>query len=104
MATPRSTGFIARSRDDGFRKSSEEQMAVEIAVNLPDNVAEKLRKQGADLSRLSLERVVCSLYREGELTHYEAMQAIGCPSRIAMDELLARHNMHRDDYTWGDLL
>ena len=79
-------------------------MAVEIAVKLPDNVAEKLQKQGGDLSRLSLERVVCSLYREGQLTHHEAMQAIGCSSRIAMDELLASHNMHRDDYTWEDFL
>ena len=79
-------------------------MAIEISVELPENVAEKLKKQGDDLSRLSLEKVVCSLYREGELTHYEAMQALGCPSRLAMDALLVRLNMQRDDYSWGDFV
>jgi hypothetical protein len=71
-------------------------MAVEIAFNLPENVAEKLKKQGADLSRLSFEKLVCSLYRDGELTHREAMEALGAPGRHAMDEILSRHNMHRE--------
>jgi predicted HTH domain antitoxin len=76
-------------------------MAVEIAVRLPEIVAEKLRKQGSDLSQLSLEKLVCSLYRSGELTHREAMEAVGLNSRIAMDEVLARHQCHRD-FPWEE--
>jgi hypothetical protein len=49
-----------------------------------------------DLSRLSFEKLVCSLYRDGELTHKEAMEALGFQSRHAMDEILSRHNMHRE--------
>ena len=79
-------------------------MAVEISVSVPELVAEKLKKQGDDLARLSLEKVVCSLYREGELTHHEAMQALGCPSRLAFESLLARLNVQRDDYTWDDFV
>ena len=79
-------------------------MAVEISVLVPEVVAEKLKKQGDDLARLSLEKVVCSLYREGELTHHEAMNALGCPSRLAFDSLLARLNVQRDDSTWEDFV
>jgi hypothetical protein len=71
-------------------------MAVDIAFQLPENVATKLKKQGADLSRLSFEKLVCSLYRDGELTHKEAMEALGLPGRFAMDDVLQRHNMHRE--------
>ena len=77
---------------------------MDIHLALPNTVAKKLLEQGDDLNQLSLEKVVSALYREGELTHHEAMQAVGCPSRIAMDELLARRNMQRDDYTWEDFL
>ena len=77
-------------------------MAVKISFNLPENVVEKLQKQGDDLARLSLEKVVCSLYHEGELTHFEAMQAIGCSSRLALDELLARLKLQRNVYSWDD--
>jgi len=77
-------------------------MAVRISFNLPENVVKKLQKQGEDLARLSLEKVVCSLYHEGELTHFEAMQAIGSPSRLALDQLLARLHLQRSDYSWDD--
>lgn len=36
-------------------------MPVEIAIQLPDDVAEKLRQQDQNLNRLGLEKLVCSL-------------------------------------------
>lgn len=71
-------------------------MAVEIAFQLPENIAAKLKKQGADLSRVSFEKLICTLYRDGELTHKEAMETLGCASRYALDDVLSRHNMHRE--------
>ena len=71
-------------------------LTVQVVFQLPENVAAKLKKQGEDLSRLSFEKLVCSLYRDGELTHKEAMEALGSQSRHAMDEILSRHNMHRE--------
>ena len=71
-------------------------MPVEIAVQLPDDVAAKLREQNPDLSRVSLEKLVCSLYRDGRLSEAEAMRALASSSRLAFGQLLARHNLQRE--------
>ena len=71
-------------------------MRVELAVEMPDAEAAKLREQNPDLARLGLEKLVCSLYRDGRLGQTEAMRALNCPSRLAFEELLTRHNLHRD--------
>ena len=71
-------------------------MPVQFAVVVPDTVAAKLREQDPDLPRLSREKLVCSLYRDGCLSQVEAMQALDCPNRLAFEALLTRHNLHRD--------
>lgn len=68
-------------------------MAVQFEVEIPDAVAAKLREQDTDLARLSREKLVCSLYRDGKLSQAEAMRELGSPSRLAFDELLTRHNL-----------
>jgi len=79
---------------------------VEVFLRLPENVARKIAELsgGRDLAKQSLELLVGSLYRRGELTHYEARTALGIDSRLAMDELLARLGMQPDEYTWDDFL
>ena len=71
-------------------------MPVEIAIQLPDDLAEKLRRQNHDLSRWSLEKLICSLYRDGVLGQVEAMRDLGITSRLAFEELLSHHHSHRD--------
>ena len=71
-------------------------MRIEFAVEIPDAVAAKLREQNPDLGRLGLEKLVCSLYRDGRLSQTEAMRVLNSPSRLAFEELLTRHNLHRD--------
>lgn len=71
-------------------------MPVEIAIQLPDDAAAKLRQQGGDLSRLSLEKLICSLYRDGLLSQVEAMRDLGITGRLAFEALLTRHHLHRD--------
>ena len=71
-------------------------MPVEIAIQLSDEVAEKLRQQDRDLSRLGLEKLVCSLYRDGSLSQVQAMHDLGITSRLAFEQMLARHHLNRD--------
>ena len=71
-------------------------MPVEIAIQLPDDAAAKLRQQSSDLPRLGLEKLICSLYRDGQLSQVEAMHDLGIPSRLAFEQLLTRHHLHRD--------
>ena len=71
-------------------------MPVEIAIQLPDEVADKLRRQDRNLSQLGLEKLICSLYRDGSLSQAEAMRNLGLTSRLAFEEMLARHHAQRD--------
>jgi hypothetical protein len=48
------------------------------------------------LARLSREKLVCSLYRDGKLSQAEAMRELGSLSRLAFEQMLSRHNLHRD--------
>ena len=71
-------------------------MSVEVAIQLPDDIASKVREENHDLGRWSLERLLCSLYRDGVLSQVEAMRNLGLTSRLAFEELLSRHHLHRD--------
>jgi hypothetical protein len=71
-------------------------MPVEVAIQLPDEVAAILRQENRDLSRWSLEKLLCSLYRDGILGQVAAMRDLGLTSRLAFEELLTRHHLHRD--------
>lgn len=71
-------------------------MSVEIAIQVRESVADKLRLQNPDLPRLGLEKLICSLYRDGLLTKREAMEELGIPGRIAFETLLSRHNLDRE--------
>lgn len=71
-------------------------MSAEIAIQVRESVADKLRLQNPDLPRLGLEKLICSLYRDGVLTQREAMEELGIPGRIAFEALLGRHNLDRE--------
>lgn len=71
-------------------------MAVQFEIEIPESVAAKLREQDPDLARLSREKLVCSLYRDGKLSQAEAMRELGSLSRLAFEQMLSRHNLHRD--------
>jgi len=71
-------------------------MPVQVAIQLPDEVAALLRQENRDLSRWSLEKLLCSLYRDGVLGQADAMRDLGLTSRLAFEELLTRHHLHRD--------
>ena len=71
-------------------------MPVEVAIQLPDDVAAMLRQENRDLSRWGLEKLLCSLYRDGILGQVEAMRDLGLTSRLAFEEMLSRHHLHRD--------
>lgn len=71
-------------------------MPVQVAIQLPDEVAARLRHENRDLSRWSQEKLLCSLYRDGMLGQAEAMRGLGLTSRLAFEGLLTRHHLHRD--------
>jgi hypothetical protein len=86
--------------DEGrFAPVAEVVMTVEIAIRVDEAVAEMLRRQNPDLPRLGLEKLICTLYRDGLLSKSGAMRELGISGRLAFEALLSRHNLHRE---WPD--
>jgi Uncharacterised protein family (UPF0175) len=59
-----------------------------VTVDIPDDVAERLKAAGADLSRRALEAFALEEYRRGQLTKPELRRLLGFGTRDALDGFL----------------
>ncbi len=73
-----------------------------VAIELPKEIANSLAKPGQDLSRIALEALAAQGYRDGKLTHSEVQQLLGFNSRWETDAFLKQAGAHLD-YTEADL-
>jgi predicted HTH domain antitoxin len=60
----------------------------QVAVELPDDIAEKIEAGGRDLSRRALEALAADAYRSGEITAAQVQTLLGLPSRWETDAFL----------------
>ena len=73
-------------------------MAVEVNINLPDEVAKKLSEGGEDLTRVALEGVAIKGYTEGKLSHAQIQELLGFRSRFETDQFLKDANISFPGY------
>jgi uncharacterized protein UPF0175 len=73
-----------------------------VAIELPKEIASSLAGPGEDLSRIALEALAAQAYRDGKLTHAEVQHLLGFNSRWETDAFLKRAGAHLD-YTEADL-
>lgn len=73
-----------------------------IAIELPKEIADRLALPHDDLSRVTLEALAAQGYRDGKLTHAEVQQMLGFNSRWETDAFLKRAGAYLD-YTEADL-
>jgi hypothetical protein len=67
---------------------------MQIAITLPDPVAEQLRAwSGQDLPRHILEMVALEGYRSGALSAYQVQQVLGCETRDEVYGFLKEHGV-----------
>jgi predicted HTH domain antitoxin len=71
--------------------------AMQITVELPDDIA-----QHADPGREALERLAVEGYRSGALTHHQAGQLLGL-SRFEFDDFLIERKIYDHAYSIEDL-
>jgi len=64
-----------------------------IHVNLPEDIAQRLRAHGKDLSQVTLELMVAEAYREEILTHEEVRQVMGYQTPMEVDSFLKQHQV-----------
>lgn len=75
---------------------------MQLTLNIPDDVAERLKSAGGDLSRRALEALAIEEYRNGRLTKPELRRVLGFGSRDALDGFLKSHGVF-ESYSLDDL-
>jgi len=73
-----------------------------VAIEVPKEIAEVLAGPHDDLSRVTLEALAAQGYRDGKLTHAEVQQMLGFNSRWETDAFLKQAGAYLD-YNEADL-
>jgi hypothetical protein len=77
-------------------------MPLNVTLNLPAEVEEKLRRDTANLDADVKEAYALELFRQGKLTHYELSLVLGL-DRFDTDAFLKRHKVFEGSLTMADL-
>ena len=73
-----------------------------IAIEIPDDIARQLEARSGQVSRAVLEAVAIEAYRSGAITPAQVQQMLGLSSRWETEALLRRAEAYHD-YTMDDL-
>jgi Uncharacterised protein family (UPF0175) len=75
---------------------------MQVMLDIPDDVAERLKAAGGDLSRRALEALAVEEYKRGQLTKPELRRLLGFGTRDALDGFLKAHAVF-EPYSLDDL-
>jgi len=73
-----------------------------LTIQLPDDLVQRLNAAGSDLSRRALEALALEEYKSGNLNSAELRRLLGFRTRMALDGFLKAHGVLLD-YTLADL-
>jgi Uncharacterised protein family (UPF0175) len=71
---------------------------MEVTVQIPDEIANRVTASGVDLSRRTLENFALGEFRAERITKVELSKMLGL-KRIELDGFLKSHGVHYDGYT-----
>jgi hypothetical protein len=73
-----------------------------LTLEIPDDVAERLTAEGGDLTRRALEALALEEYKRGRLTKPELRRLLGFETRAELDAFFQTHEIF-GSYTPADL-
>jgi hypothetical protein len=73
-----------------------------LIVEIPDDVAQRLAAAGGDLSRRALEALAVEEYKRGRLTKAEMRRLLGFETSVELDVFFKAHEVF-GTYTVADL-
>ncbi len=76
--------------------------SMELTVQIPDDLASRMRVSGGDLSRRALEALALEEFKGGHISKPELRRLLGFGSRYELDGFLKAHDVY-EDYTLQDL-
>lgn len=74
---------------------------MEVTVQIPDDIAQRLGVSAVDLSRRALEALAAEEYRQGHLHKPDLRRLFGFETSYEIDGFLKAHNVY-DNYTMED--
>jgi hypothetical protein len=77
-------------------------MSLNVTLNLPADIEEKLRREMPNLEADVTEIYALELFRRGKLSHFEFSQVLGV-DRLQTDAWLMSHNVFEGSLTMADL-
>ena len=77
--------------------------SMQVTVEIPEEMAQKLMPQGQDLARTTIEAVAIEGYRSGALTAQQTRRLLGFETRYELDGFLKAHNVWEHAYSLADL-
>jgi predicted HTH domain antitoxin len=91
-----------RTSKSRFQVECRKEQVVNVAIEIPDDIARVLAGQAGDLSKAVLEAVAVEAYRSGAITPAQVQQMLGLRSRWETESFLRRTEAYHD-YTMDDL-
>jgi hypothetical protein len=76
---------------------------MQVTVEIPDDLAQRLTPSGGDPARATLEAVAIEGYRSAALTAYQTRRLLGFETRNELDGFLKEHNVLEHTYSVEDL-
>ena len=76
---------------------------MQVTLEIPDDVAERLTAHGQDVSRAALEALAIEGYRSGSLSPLETRLMLGFETRYEFDGFLKQHQVWEHAYNLEDL-
>jgi hypothetical protein len=74
---------------------------MEVTVQIPDELANRMGASGGDLSRRALEALALEEFKKGRITKPELRRLLGFGARYRLDGFLKSHEVY-EDYTMQD--
>jgi len=91
-----------RTSKGRFQLQYRKEHAVNVAIEIPDDIGRVLAGQAGDLSKAVLEAVAVEAYRSGTITPAQVQLMLGLRSRWETESFLRRAEAYHD-YTMDDL-
>jgi predicted HTH domain antitoxin len=69
---------------------------MQVTIELPDDLADQIRRASGDVARRVLEAFAIDSYRSGKLSGWQVRQLLGLETRFELDALLKRAGVFRE--------
>ena len=92
--------MVSTAGAETYRYNEVEGAAMQITLDLPEDIVQELRSKWKELPRAALESLALEAYRSHALTAAQLRRLLGFETRMQVDGFLKEHEVY--DFTAAD--